>query len=364
MVTSLDGIRVTRPMLSSGTLEEWLSEAGLCLETMLDFVPSESGPSIRTELLRALDQGTLRISTNSVPEPFEGTALDYLSSPTRAFLQRWYENYRTAISAHAAQETSSEINNYRKIMWGALAGIAAGVAVGYGIDHLGKQGIGWEITARGVPAVLEATGILLPFAKNFYHRIRGTASETPTETWAIDQFRGPLEGIAMLALGEVTGLNEFPWYKATAVFWMNTGNNVIGAWSTFMRNFYYTAGEYTQHLGKRLQQEARVFTDLFTLEGRKRFDESIKAYWQDKFQSSNALVAGVWYISEHVLRGFGVVPEKLSNLGAAVESGLLSCDTAVAAKAAQVRYSSALRQRLEEITSDAYMRRLYHTSTS
>ena len=87
----------------------------------------------------------------------------------------------------------------------------------------------------------------------------------------------------------------------------------------------------------------------------------------DKFQSSNAVVAASWYSTEQILRNYEIAAENVSfggsNFGgktlASLESGLLSCDTPVAAWIAMIRLKAQLAAKIKELTSITYLDEFY-----
>lgn len=89
--------------------------------------------------------------------------------------------------------------------------------------------------------------------------------------------------------------------------------------------------------------------------------------WADSFQSSNISVASAWYVTEVILRYFGISAENASFGGsafggktlAAIESGLLSCDTAAAAKVAIEREKVKLHSEVKKLADSNYLARLY-----
>lgn len=368
---------------------------------------TDHGEALRNVLTYECIDATVQNAFNhgefkfSVAKGFHGNGFNSLDSHVKHFLKTWeseylakYREYRGSLDAH------DEIKNYRHVMVGALRGVAAGTVVGVGLDALsswsGSDNVYWEIGARSLPAILEAEEIARPFFSRFKEWAdykRGMSSEKPepftsTEIWALTQLAGPIVGFGMLIVGEEMGWNENPLYRATAVFTVNTGNNVIGAGSSFA--YFFNDVRKT-----RLENDPLYKTFKF---GGDSLDEKIKNYsyniakivtskqrfkdlkddvylaacnfWADSFQSSNALVAAGWYGAEVVLRYFGIAAEQADFGGgfggktlAAVESGLLSCDTAAAAKTAIEREKFKLHSEVRKLTSKQHLNELY-TSTN
>ena len=84
------------------------------------------------------------------------------------------------------------------------------------------------------------------------------------------------------------------------------------------------------------------------------------------------MVAAGWYGAEVALRYFGIAAENVSfgdsKFGgktlAAVESGLLSCDTAAAAKTAIEREKIKLHREVKTLTDKTYLDQLYSLHNS
>jgi len=78
------------------------------------------------------------------------------------------------------------------------------------------------------------------------------------------------------------------------------------------------------------------------------------------------MVASGWYGAEVALRYFGIAAEN-ANFGggfggktlAAIESGLLSCDTAAAAKVAIEREKLKLHGSVKKLTDKSYLAQVY-----
>ena len=203
--------------------------------------------SIDSKVREAFKNGEFRFN---LANGFHGYGFESLDQHTQNFLKKWeakylpkYREYRQSLDEH------DEIKNYRHVMLGALKGVTAGAVVGAGVDGLsvwaGSDNVYWEIGARSLPAILEAEEIARPFLKKprewlAYKRGKSDKkpeSFTPTEIWSLTQLAGPFIGFGMLIVGEETGWNQDPLYRATAVFTVNTGNNVIGAGSTYTHFF-------------------------------------------------------------------------------------------------------------------------------
>lgn len=328
--------------------------------------------SIEDAVQRALEKGPIELTRNGL----RGKGYDRLDTHTRDFLERWTSDYLVCVYRSAQQlDLHSEVRNYRRIMRGALRGVIAGVVVGVALDYgataTHSTGVGWEIAARSVPALAEAEEIARPFLGRlgaWYQYARGKTEEKPeplttTEMWATTQLLGPVIGAGMLGIGAVTGWNNDPSYKAVAVVTLNTGNNVIGAMAAYAHCFaahhYLTLETYRHHGRPSLAARTKKFfanlhTALFT-------------FWADSFQSSNMLVASSWYGAEQILRQQGIAAEQV-NFGsgdfggrtlAALESGLLSCDTAAAARLAIAREEKKMEKEVRLMTSRAYLQHLY-----
>ena len=355
--------------------------------------------SIDDAVQQAFSQGEFRFN---LAQGFHGNGFESLDQHAQSFLKVWeaeyltkYREYRQHLDAH------DEIKNYRNVMFGALKGIAAGTAVGIGLDGLstwtGSNNVYWEIGARSLPAILEAEEIARPFFGRFKEWVsykRGKINEkpkpfTPTEIWSLTQLAGPIVGFGMLVVGEETGLNENPFYRATAVFTVNTGNNVIGGGSAYThffrearamryesnplyKNFRFGGTKKRDKLKNYLYNSWQIIKSKQRLKDLK--DDIYLGscnFWMNSFQSSNAIVAGSWYSAELVLRYFGIAAEKVDFGGgfggktlAAVESGLLSADTAVAAKMAIEREKLKLHRDVAQLTNNQYLNKLYTSSNS
>ena len=329
---------------------------------------------------------------------FHGNGFESLDQRTKVFLKRWeaeylptYKQYREHLDQH------DEIKNYRHVMLGALRGVTAGAFVGAGVDGLSclldSHGIYWEIGARALPALLEAEEIARPFARRGLDWTKYKTGKsvqkpkpfTPTEIWSLTQLAGPLIGFGMLIAGEQTGLNENPAYKATAVVTVNTGNNVIGSGSSYV-HFYRDARKtrldgddffYLSYKPQATKLRDRVDNRIYALAQKHNLVKkiinnlgdvylSLCNFWTDSFQSSNVVVASSWLGTEMVLRYFGIAAENVQFAGcfggktlAAIESGLLSCDTAAAAKTAIEREKLKLHSEVRKLVDRNYLARLY-----
>ncbi len=307
---------------------------------------------VRKMIKKALRRGPIRITRSGI----EGKGYNALDTHTGDFLDAWVAEYLADYAEYEQQlGKHPELRNYREVMQGAVRGVVAGTVAGTAIDGYAtltnQYGIGWELAARSLPALLEAEEIARPFFRRlgeWYRYALGKSTEKPeqittTETWALTQLLGPVIGAGMLVAGEMTGWNDDPAYKAAAVVTLNTGNNVIGALSAYVQYFMESQGRFIS----RLYQAAGTF-------------------WADRFQSSNALVAGLWYGIEQVLRNNGIAAEH-ANLGngfggktlAALESGMLSMDTAVAARLAIAREEKKREKEIRKLTSPEYLHELY-----
>ncbi|MBS3067944.1 hypothetical protein J4450_04535 [Candidatus Micrarchaeota archaeon] len=307
---------------------------------------------------------------------FSGSGVDALDAPIKLFLGKWATRYSDVFTKYQEHiEQREELSDYKNVRNGALFGIGAGVGVGVAIDgyssYTRTSGIGWEISARALPALIEAFGIFAPFWKRIIRSAKykaGLTEEKPeslrsTEIWALWQLAGPVIGTAMLVLGEKYSWNANPTYKALAVVTLNTGNNVLGAFGTLW-NLYKDARAITtsnkdypnRSLYKRLWKSRK---DDFYL--------ALCNFMMDKFQSSNAVVAASWYSTEQILRNYEIAAENVSfggsNFGgktlASLESGLLSCDTPVAAWIAMIRLKAQLAAKIKELTSITYLDEFY-----
>ncbi|MBI2135392.1 hypothetical protein HYU09_05355 [Candidatus Woesearchaeota archaeon] len=352
-------------------------------------------------------------------EGFHGGGFNSLDVHTRRFLKEWeseymprYREFREHLDQH------DEIKNYRSVMVGAITGVIAGAAVGTAIDGsvtliqsgnldsiaaeqdidlepvkqwLTDNDVWVEISARSLPALLEAEEIARPFFSRAKDRIKyrlGKLEEKPkpltsTEIWALTQLAGPIVGVAMLVYGEATGLNSSPAYRGTAVVTINTGNNVIGAgssWIHFYREVrkarfdgdplykdFKTSGKIGElipnyaHNVKQLLKSSQMLKDI-------KDDVYLAScnFWANKFQSSNSVVAFGWYGIDVVLRSYGIAAEQFDFGGgfggkaaASVESGLLSMDTAAAAKVAIEREKLTLHKEVNQLTGKSHLQALY-----
>ena len=351
--------------------------------------------AIDDKVREAFKQGEFRFN---IANGFHGNGFESLDKPTKIFLKRWetgylptYREYRHNLDQH------DEIKNYRHVMVGALRGVTFGAFAGAGIDGLSclldSHGVYWEIGARALPAILEAEEIARPFARRgrewtkymIGKSVQKPKPLTPTEIWSLTQLAGPFIGFGMLIVGEQTGLNQNPLYKATAVFTVNTGNNVIGGGSSyihFLREIRKIRKEYDPILyssyravhGNPLNKAFSYAKNaLLTMSSKQRIQDLLVDFYlantdflEDSFQSSNVMVASSWYGAEVVLRYLGIAAENAQIGGcfggktlAAVESGLLSCDTAVAAKVAIEREKLKLHSEVRKLTDRGYLMSLY-----
>jgi hypothetical protein len=330
------------------------------LQKVLTFLP------IVNDVRFSFDQGVFEYT----PEiGIFGKGYDHVRQHTRHFLDAWSHEYREAWKVYNNRlDEHEEIKNYKKVMRGALQGVAAGILVGAGIDayttFTESTGIGWELAARSLPALLETTEIARPFIK----KVGSDEKFTSTEVWALTQLIGPIIGAGMLVTGEFTGWNSSPAYKGAAVVTLNTGNNVIGAMGAYIKMFKDIREETKRKQTKYEAEHQKLwpfewwFTDL-------KEDLYLAAcnFWADSFQSSNAQVAATWYGTEQVLRYHGLAAESVDfGVGfggktlAAVESGLLSCDTAGAAYLAVHKESKRLKREIEHLTSNQHLAQLYN----
>ena len=366
---------------------EGQTDHGEALRNVLTF------DTIDGKIRKALESGEFRFN---IANGFHGHGFELLDEHTKGFLKKWeadylpkYKEYREHLDQH------DEIKNYRNVMLGALKGVAAGAAVGVGLDGLsswtGSDNVYWEIGARSLPALLEAEEIARPFfarLKEWTAYKSGKSDKkpepfTPTEIWSLTQLAGPIVGIGMLVVGEKTGLNQNPFYRATAVFTVNTGNNVIGAGSTYahffgevrktrmqdnpLYSYFQSDGSVKERLKNYFINAAQILKSRQRLKDLKD-DHYLAAcnFWADSFQSSNAMVASGWYGAEVALRYFGIAAEN-ANFGggfggktlAAIESGLLSCDTAAAAKVAIEREKLKLHGSVKKLTDKSYLAQVY-----
>ncbi len=264
-----------------------------------------------------------------------------------------------------------ELEQYDDVSIGVVKGVVLGGVIGLGLDFIGVKGTLPEMLARMGPATLESSAIShevergkdrapktglekivvaikeLPqdtvnivkrMPGGFYQginlygwidRLRGRTQEynhsTTTELWSAAQESGPyrgLIGLSALKTAEphlksifegssrsVTSSYHALHYvlESLLVFWVNTGNNVQGGWAVY-KNF------------KKELQSKRA---------------AIKKTVSDPFQLANIIVCSTWYGTELYLRSKGMAPEQFGNIGAALESAALSCDTAVAGQVAK-----------------------------
>ncbi len=376
------------PLLRSLSLEGQ-TDHGEALRNVLTY------ETIDSKVKQAFSKGGFRFN---LANGFHGSGFESLDEHTKSFLKKWelvylptYREFRQHLDQH------DEIKNYRHVMLGALRGVTGGAAVGVGVDGLSclldSHGIYWEIGARALPALLEAEEIARPFFKRLKGWVaykRGKSDKkpepfTPTEIWALTQLAGPVIGFAMLVIGEETGLNQNTFYKATAVFTVNTGNNVIGggfSYIPFFRDVRRTRLESNDFFYLSYKPEATKLRDkidnkVYALAQKHKSVKkvvnnlgdvylSLCNFWADSFQSSNVMVASSWYGAEVVLRYFGIAAENVQFAGcfggktlAAIESGLLSCDTAAAARVAIEREKLKLHEKVRQLTDRTYLTRLY-----
>jgi hypothetical protein len=326
---------------------------------------------VRQDISQAFHLGN---SLNFSEQGFSGDAFEQVADTTRLFLNVWADAYLTEYQTFKERiEQHEEVRNYQKVMKGAAAGVGLGVTVGVGIDVLcmGMEGtsVGWEIAARALPALLEAEEIARPFAKKgkqYVQYLAGKADNpeqfTSTEVWALTQLAGPFLGMGMLVAGEYTRWNDNPLYRALAVFTINTGNNVIGGVSAY--------GHFVQE--QREQREFQYITgngNPRRVQYLKDFKEDLRVascmFWADSFQRTNMEVASLWYVTEALLRSHSIAAENTSFNGfggktlAAVESGLLSCDTVVAAGLAIAIETKKLEKSVRQLTTKKYLDSLY-----
>lgn len=296
----------------------------------------------------------------------------------QALLTRQYDRskmiYRLA--------SNEELQDYDNVTKGVFKGTALGALVGTALNGVqntlgltGSGQIGLELIARAGPGLAEAAAIshevnvkkgdgeesemkhlghlIVESAKEFpkdsiaiarasvdkrlwydavniggwVDKSRGNKSrqvrEGYTEEWAEAQESGPARGL--IALGVLKGikkaypaLDENPALRvaygaaeALAVFWVNTGNNVQGGWSVY----------------KKCVNDAKAAGSA------EPWKAGAREYLGDPFQVANLIVCTAWYATEATLRSAGFRPEEqFGPLGAALESSILSWDTAVAAQ--------------------------------
>ena len=264
-----------------------------------------------------------------------------------------------------------ELEQYDDVSIGVIKGVVLGGVIGLGLDFIGVKGTLPEMLARMGPATLESSAISHEVEKgkdratrtglekmvlaikelpqdtvnivrrmpnglyqgiNLYEwldRLRGRSHEsnhsTTTELWSEAQESGPYRGLIGLSALKttephiksmldgssrlVTSSYHAVHYalESLLVFWVNTGNNVQGGWAVY-KNF------------KEELQNKRG---------------AIKKIVSDPFQLANIIVCSTWYGTELYLRSQGMAPEQFGNIGAALESTALSCDTAVAGQVAK-----------------------------
>ena len=267
---------------------------------------------------------------------------------------------------------NNELEEYDNVSWGVIKGVAMGAAVGGALDIAGLEGTVYQLIARLGPGALDSSGIahqvlaetgeksleeLTFFGKGkrffwelgldsyeiikrvpggFYSAVNvggwsdrllrrnktqqeGTL-ETKTQVWSEAQEDAPYKGLIGIAiLKSIESYVPRALYiplESLAVFWVNTGNNVQGAWAV-AKDIYKNSPDYTT---------SRV----------KKVVKTTKTLASDPFQLANMLVAVTFLSGEVALRSYGFRPEEaFGNLGAGLESAFLSMDTAFAAQFAK-----------------------------
>ena len=188
----------------------------------------------------------------------------------------------------------------------------------------------------------------------------------------------------MLIIGEETGLNKNILYRSAAVTTVNMGNNAIGSAFSYMHFFREIRKVRIEHDERyrhfRFEKETyygNILSHLYNLKQIAHSRQKLKDlrddfylagcnFWADKFQSSNVIIVGSGLALEIGLRYLGVAAEEINFSGcfggrslAAIESGLLSCDTAAAAKVAIERGKKQLHADVRKLTDKAYLAQLY-----
>jgi len=298
--------------------------------------------------------------------------LEKISQPEREIIEllltRQYGRSQKLFEA----AKSEELENYDNVSWGVIKGVTMGAAVGGVLDIAGLEGTVYQLIARLGPGALESSGIahqvlaergeksleeLTLYGKGkrflrelgidskeiikrvpggFYSAVNvggwadrllrrnktqqeGTL-ETNTQVWSEAQENAPYKGLIGIAILKSTESYIpralYTPLESLAVFWVNTGNNVQGAWAV-AKDIYKNSPDYT---ASKVKKGANTIKELLS----------------DPFQLANAWVAVIFLSGEVVARSYGFKPEEaFGNLGAGLESAFLSMDTAFAAQFAK-----------------------------
>ena len=343
---------------------EGKTEHGEALRRVLTF------EEISNDVEQALKKGEIGFN---LTQGFHGEGFDSLDISIQKFLEKWTnEHYKPEYRKYKEElDTHDEIKNYKRVMIGAWNGVVlgafAGVALGAYSALSESNSCYPEFFTRSLPAILEAEEIARPFYYRLNELIRyklGKSEDKPkftsTEIWALTQLAGPLLGFLMLVVGEKTGLNDNPIYRATGIYMLSTGNNIIGAIPSYA------------HFFREIRRRKR-FEDNLSYENSKQRRKDLKGdlysatqnFWKDSFQSSNAIVVSAWYGIEVSLRYFGIAAEKVGgtiggNILAGLESALLCFDTFMAAILAIEREKRKLHGKVMEKTKPNYLKKLWN----
>lgn len=328
--------------------------------------------------------------------------LNNVAEPERKVLEEILARQYSRSQELLRAAKSNELDQYDDVSWGVLKGVALGAAVGGMLDIAGLKGTAFQLIARLGPGALESSGIShqvlekkgaksleeLPWygkAGRFFWEL-GTDSveiikrvpggvysainvkdllgkgrnailpqsingkldgilgvnsnrelETNTEIWSKAQEDAPYKGLIGIAVLKSVE-NYLPGalfniLESLAVFWVNTGNNVQGLNAVFKKLYQELPGYITSRPKKIL--------------------EASKGLSSDPFQLANVIVCSAWYGGEVVIRSFGFRPEEqFGNLGAGLESAVLSMDTAVAAQIAKlIAYSQVVAAPKKDVST-------------
>ena len=239
-----------------------------------------------------------------------------------------------------------------------------------------------ELSARALPAILEAYGIAKPFLKRLKDLTKykiGLTDIRPepfrtTEVSSLVQLLGPVVGTAMIVVGEVTGLNKNPMYKGVAVVTLTTGNNVLSTISGLYHKFHqervarYEDDEWymPDKNPNRKMLSKRYLKDLM-------FDGELARYkwYSDFFQPVNALVAIGFYGISVGMREMGYSVEDADIGGgfggkalSSIESGVYSSDTTIAAMGAVERAKYHMHKQIKLLTDKTFLDGLYANTNS
>ena len=330
--------------------------------------------------------GSLALDENGIQ------GLDNVAEPERKILEQILAKQYSRSQKLLTAAKSNELDQYDEVSWGVLKGVVLGAAIGGILDGAGLKGTGYQLIARLGPGALESSGIshqvlekkgakspeelpwygkagrffwelgadsveivkrvpggfysainvkdllgkgrnaILPQSVNGkLDRILGVKNrelETNTEIWSEAQEDAPYKGLIGIAvLKSVENCLPGPLYNALeslAVFWVNTGNNVQGLNAVF-KKLYNESPSYITSRPKKILEASKRLTS-------------------DPFQLANVIVCSAWYGAEVAIRSLGFRPEEqFGNLGAGLESAVLSMDTAAAAQIAKpIAYSQVV----------------------